>query len=273
MTQHEPSRRTTNIGAVSFLNARPLTLGLDDHADIRLTYAVPADLAALLESGGLDVALVPVIDTLRRPKRWPLVTDACIACDGATLTVRVFSRVDPADITVLHVDGDSHTSVALARVLWQERHHRRLDMVRFSHGAAGDDGAAYLDGCQAILLIGDKVIKPPVALDAFSTQVDLGATWKSLTGLPFVFAAWATTGQPPPAFVLAALTEARDKGVARAAEIAAELGPGLGWPADLAVGYLTRHLNFTMTERHREGMKCFFELVEKHIDSRELVLQ
>jgi len=107
------------LGVVSYLNARPLIAGLAEEPDIELIFEVPSRLPEMLAGGEVDVALVPVIDLMRRGSEWQIVSDACIGCDGETLTVRVFSRVPPERITKLHVDGDSHTSVALARVIWR----------------------------------------------------------------------------------------------------------------------------------------------------------
>jgi hypothetical protein len=43
-----------------------------------------------------------------------------IGCDGATLTVRVFSRVPMEKVREVHADTDSHTSVVLCRVVLEK---------------------------------------------------------------------------------------------------------------------------------------------------------
>ena len=112
------SERATNLGVVSFLNSRPLVEGLDAEAGVSLTYAVPSALAGMLRTGEVDAALIPVIDLARGAGRWKRVSDACIGSDGETMTVRVFSRVPPEEMSILYVDEDSHTSVALSRLIW-----------------------------------------------------------------------------------------------------------------------------------------------------------
>ena len=252
---------TLRVGAVSFFNTRPLVYGLGDVPQVALTFGVPSRLPALLEGGLVDVALVPVVDAVRRGRSWRIVSDACIGCDGATLTVRVFSRVDPSDVTTLHVDRHSHTSVALASIIWREKYGRGLRLVPFDAGA---DGPEELPSAQAVLLIGDKVVRPPSVLEEFSTQVDLGATWRSLTGLPFVFAVWAAAGEVARSDASQILSCARDAGVAHAGDIAARDGPGMGWPVELGRRYLTEYLCFTLTDRHRAGMRRFLELARRH---------
>lgn len=248
------------LGVVSFLNSRPLIAGLDGDPDVRLILDVPAALPAWLDAGTVDAALVPWIDVLRSGGRYQVVSDACIASDGETMTVRVFSRVPPDRVTTLYVDADSHTSVALATVLWGELFGRRLTVQRC------DARSDRLDAHEAVLLIGDKVVTP--GRGSFGYEVDLGGAWRAHTGLPFVFAVWAMAA-PVVAVDLAArlseqLSMARDRGVARAAEIARECGPALGWPVELAHRYLTRCLCYHLDERARAGAERFAQLCRQY---------
>ncbi len=248
-----PSPR--RLGVVSFLNARPLIEGLTARGDIDITFDVPARLPGLLEDRRVEAALVPVIDLVRPHRRWKLISDACIGSDGETFTVRIFSKVPPQDIHRLHVDGDSHTSVALATVIWLEKFGRRLEVIPLS-------AAANLAECEAILLIGDKVVNHQLV--DFDLQTDLGGAWKSLTGLPFVFAAWAAHAEEPDEPLAGLLNAARNRGVANAAAIAENIGPGLGWPVELAKRYLMRRLSFRLTSAHREGLHLFLSKVRAH---------
>jgi chorismate dehydratase len=240
------------LGAVSFLNARPLLEGLADAAGISVIQAVPSALPEELFAGRVDAALVPVVDALVHGDRLRVISDACIGCDGETLTVRVFSRVPPDAITRLAVDGDSHTSVLLARVLWAELHGRGLQITPLP-AVAGS-----LEDREAVLLIGDKVVARMPR--GFGYEIDLGGAWRELTGLPFVFAVWACLRQLPEADELGRLLNlARNRGQRQAERIAREQGPALGWPIDLALTYLTRYLRFQMTLRHYQAVERLLE--------------
>ena len=249
--------RRWRLGAVSFLNAKPLVAGLDTDPHIDLVCDVPARLPAMLDNRTVDAALVPVIDLVQDQRRWQVISDACIGCDGETLTVRVFSRIPPEKIQTLHVDGDSHTSVALARIIWRERYDTTLTVVPFQRTETVHE-------CEAVLLIGDKVVNNTL-LD-YEIETDLGSAWKSLTSLPFVFACWA--GHRDMDIDVAALatrlSQARDAGVATARLIAADFGPGLGWPVTLAERYLTSRLKFTLGQRQREGLSRFLTLAKQY---------
>jgi chorismate dehydratase len=252
MTQ-DSLRRRWRIGVVSYLNAKPLVAGLD--GVVELVFDVPANLPALLDSGVVDAALVPVVDLLHEDRSWRVLSDACIGCDGETLTVRVFSRVSPGDVSRLHVDGDSHTSVMLAKIIWREVYGRPLEVVPFT-------GRETVSECEAILLIGDKVVQN--TLIEYEIETDLGSAWKSLTSLPFVFAVWATPRGDDMSQLAGWLSDARDRGMHSAEMIAADFAPGLGWPVALAKRYLTSRLSFTLSGRHKQGMSRFLELARTY---------
>lgn len=247
--------RRYRLGAVSYLNAKPLIAGLQTDPSIDLVLDVPARLPALLDAREVDAALVPVIDLLQAGRNWRIVSDACIGCDGETLTVRVFSRIGPEAVTRLHVDGDSHTSVALAQIIWRELYGRRLEILPFR-------GNESVQECEAILLIGDKVVNN--TLIEYDIETDLGSAWKSLTSLPFVFAAWAMQRDTDMGDLASRLSRARDRGVELASVIAEDVGPGLGWPVALARRYLTTRLKFDLGPRQRAGMGRFLELARAH---------
>lgn len=254
------------VGVVSFLNSKPLIEGLTGRPGVSLLFDVPAALPDRLNRGEFDVALVPLIDVIRSEGRLRVVSDACIACDGETMTVRVFSQVPPDRIQTLHVDGDSHTSKALASVLWRELYGRSIELRPF------DARTQKVDDCASVLLIGDKVISG--RRGGFAYEVDLGAAWRQQTGLPFVFAVWAARSEGSPtaprglphadsraerrlAGLGALLSAARDEGVSRAQEIAERDGPPRWWPVDLAVRYLTVCLKFRLEPRFVEGADLF----------------
>jgi chorismate dehydratase len=255
----EPKKKTPQriwrLGVVSYLNSRPLIEGLEANRDVELLYQVPARLPTMLDNGEVDVALVPVVDLVRPDRNWRVVSDACIGCDGETLTVRVFSRVPPESIHRLHVDGDSHTSVALAKVIWREMYQTDLEITPFG-------GNETVDECEAVLFIGDKVVTNK--LIDYDIQTDLGSAWKSLTSLPFVFAVWAGQKDTEVSDLARRLSQARDAGVRSAELIAADLGPGLGWPVALAKRYLTSRLKFTLGPRQKEAMERFLTLAGNH---------
>jgi chorismate dehydratase len=238
------------LGAVSFLNAKPLVAGLVDHPQVRLEFAVPSMLAGYLCSGRVDAALVPVVDLAAGPSL-RVVSDACIASDGETLTVRVFTRVPPHRITRLAADGDSHTSVVLARLIW-------LETFGYAPPTVPVNGLGVQERADGVLLIGDKVVA--MRPRGFAYEIDLGAAWRELTGLPFVYAVWAALAENPVGELPELLSTSRDTGLAHLNEICSTEAPAAGWPVEIARRYFTEYLDYRLTERHRKGMELFLRM-------------
>ena len=252
--------RIYRVGAVRFLNARPLVFGLDRRPDVRLSMAVPSALGDALNAGQLDAAMVPAIDCLRAGPRWTILSAGCIASDDETLTVRIFSRVPLDRIDRLAADADSHTSIALAKIILGRSFNRTVRIEPADMRAVLRKPPA--DQPDSVLLIGDKVVAagPNDPRSPWPIQLDLGRAWRKLTGLPFVFAVWAASADKPWSQLAAILDEARVAGLARLEQIARTDGPALGWPIDLAIAYLTRHLAYDLTPLRRAGLDRFFQL-------------
>ena len=244
------------IGSVSYLNAKPLIHGLESQKDLSLILDVPSKLLPGLRERRFDIALLPVID-YQRLDNLKIVPSGGIGCDGPTLNVRIFSRVPIERIKTLACDTDSHTSVALARIVLAEEfgiHPRLIDLLKTddTHGRP----------VEARLLIGDKVVceEPP----GFEHQLDLGSAWKHLTGLPFVFATWMARDGIDLGDLPQRLERAKLDGLANVRQIVTEYAVPRGWPAGIAHQYLTSYLKFDITPLHLQAIEKFHHLAHEH---------
>ncbi len=250
------------VAAVSYLNSKPLLHGLDaeDLAQrLSLHLDVPARLLSLLEAGQVDLALCPVVDYFRSRVPLTLVPVGGIACEGPTLTVRLYSRVPLGDITAVHADTDSHTSVALLRVLLHELHGLSPEFIHFDAQHRLVEGRP-LDPAhppQAMLLIGDKVVTASPSATVYPHQLDLGGAWNELTGKPFVFAVWMAREGADLGDLPSLLAERRDRNLTDTAAIAAHYAAGHGWPLDLAADYLGGILRYRLGERELDAIADF----------------
>lgn len=251
------------LAAVSYLNTRPLIEGLDGLAGLDFVRAVPSQIASMLRQGDADVGLVSLLDAVSGPEPLTLLPCGVIGCDGPTLTVRVFSAVEPSRITTLHADTDSRTSVVLAQVILDRLHGIRPAVHDFDTrerfgSAATDSDAAWPE---AVVLIGDKVVQKSPPAVRYPHQIDLGEAWKGLTGLPFVYACWACRpGMEEERGVqtaVAVLDRQRRRNQARLDRIVAERAPEHGWPPDLARRYLGELLRFDAGPAEREAVERF----------------
>ena len=109
------------VGAVTYLNARPLVVALGELAPrMQVVMDHPSRLADALAAGRLDVAMIPSIE-YARGQGYTIISDACIACDGPVRSVKLFGRVPVQQIRTLALDEGSRTSAALVRILLRER--------------------------------------------------------------------------------------------------------------------------------------------------------
>lgn len=234
------------ISCVEYLNSKTLIYGLADQADLDLQLRVPSALLETLRNRSADVSLLPVID-YQRLRGLVLIPSGGIGCRGKTLTVRLFSRVPIKDTRVLACDTDSHTSVALARVLLKRLYGLSPRVIE-RHQGTGEPG-------ETTLLIGDKVISEGPTDMPY--QLDLGEAWHDLTGLPFVFAAWFAREGVTLRDLPARLMAARIAGLEAVDEIVAEHAPSRSWPIDIARAYLTEYLKFDIGPDQLTAIRLF----------------
>jgi chorismate dehydratase len=261
------------IGCVKYLNALPLIEGLGAWRDCELVASAPSQLIGMLRRGEVDVALASVIDAARGTVRG--VADAkpsttapvvllpvgMIGCEGATLTVRVFSRVPIETIARVAVDADSHTSVALLRVLMWKRYGKRVEIGVLSEERHRGMEASRQRGEEAMLLIGDKVVTDAPPEREYPHQMDLGAAWRELTGLPFVYAVWmCRDGEQGSIKVRAAammLERTRLHNATRLDWVVGEHAEERGWAREAAAEYVGSLLKYDVEEREREAVEKF----------------
>jgi chorismate dehydratase len=247
----------TRLGAVDYLNARPLVFGLELRSDLfSLRFDVPSKCAALLHEGSIDIGMIPSIEYQRGSSPYLIVPGMGIVSDGAVASVAVFSTRPVEQVRSIALDTSSRASVGLLQVLCSEAFGIEPEFVPMPPGID-----AMLTRCDAALLIGD----PALYLDVQASgllKIDLGEQWTILTGLPFVWAFWAgRVGTLSPA-QLAALVEARDAGIASVDAIAdTYCGPGR---SALGRAYLRDNIRYTLDDRAVAGLRHYYELAAKH---------
>jgi len=242
------------IGAVSYLNTKPLVYGLRRRllGKAELSLNLPSRLADELDAGKLDIALIPSIEFFRGlPSGYRVISNAAIACRGPVWSVRLLSRVPTAQIRRLALDEGSRTSAAMIKILLSERLGIRPETVPLRMEQEPDSIDA-----DAVLVIGDRAMHPPTGV--YEEIWDLGEQWCDWTGLPFVFAMWvARKSFHDVAAITEALEASRDDGVAHLEEVAArEAGPH-GLTVSNLLGYFTQNLHFKLGSRELDGLEMY----------------
>jgi chorismate dehydratase len=242
------------LGAVSYLNTRPLVYGLDQQPDrFMVRFDVPARCAELLHENQVDLGLIPSIEYLHGLD-YRIVPDVSIASDGPVASVAIFSRVPTQEIRSIALDVSSRTSVALLRILcarWFEIAPRFVGMP--------PDLSRMLQECDAALVIGDNALFTDHEASGLE-KVDLGEEWIGMTGLPFVYAFWAGRPGAVGAADIAALQAARDDGLAATVAIGRQLFPDSPDKATRASHYLRENVKYDLGEREEAGLRRFYQL-------------
>ena len=241
------------MGAVGYLNARPLTWALDRAPERwQVRYDLPSVCARLLYDGEVDLGLVPSIEYLRSDQ-YRFVPGVGIGSRGPVASVALFTRRPIGEIRHIALDTSSRTSVTLIKVLC---HHRfRIQPEYVPHGP---DLAAMVRDYDAGLLIGDPALEGDPASHAV-TKIDLGAEWTTMTGLPFVYAAWTGRTGSIASDVVGLLQDAQEEGVASYEAIAAEYGGDDAGATRRALVYLRDNMRYGLGADEVAGLQMFLD--------------
>ena len=247
---------TLKIAAVSYLNTFPFVFGIKTSGeldDIELHLHVPSLCADKLRTGEVDLALVPA-GALPEIGNYRIVTDYCIGAEADVKTVLLLSTKPLNEINRIHLDFDSRTSVALARVL--AKHHWKInpEWIPLPPGKASAP-----DDIESLVAIGDKTFNLTFH---YPYVYDLAGEWIRFTGLPFVFAVWATCRELPEGF-LKKFNLALEYGINHIPEIPDFFRNQIPKGVD-AMDYLSHNISYPLTDRKREGLARYLGLITNY---------
>jgi cyclic dehypoxanthinyl futalosine synthase len=231
--------------AVSFLNAHPLTAGLESSDRIELVLAEPSRCAAMLEDGEVDLALVSVAALTKG--EYEIVPGIAIGADGPVQTVVLAGEQSPAIWDEVFLDTASRTSHVLAKIV--------LDAMgvhpTFTPMHA-DEGLARAKGTKGALVIGDR---------GFGVRanhvLDLGREWTHLTGLPMIFALWAARPGCVSPEDVQELTRAAQHGLGIRTELAQRFAAKKGGDPERYRRYLTQRIRYGLGPHELDGLEAF----------------
>ena len=200
----------------------------------------------MLLNDEIDVGLIPVAAIPQLPQHY-IVGKYCIGAEGEIASVCLFSEVPMNEITKVYLDYQSRSSVALLKWLMRESWGIHPELIL----AKDENYRDAIKGTTAGLVIGDRALEQRKV----STFIyDLGSEWRSITGLPFVFAAWISTRPMDPAFV-ADFDAANASGLDHIDQIAEDQNFEI---YDLKK-YYKLHLSYQLDDRKLKGMQRFLQ--------------
>ena len=232
------------VSAVCYTNSQPFVYGIK-HSNlinqIELSLDIPSVCASKLIENQVDIGLVPIA-TLVQVENYQIISNYCIGADGKVDSVFIFSTKPIHEIKSLRLDSQSRTSNNLARIL-------------LAHHWNADPELVDTDTADAFVQIGDRTFENK---NRFPHQYDLSEEWKKFSGLPFVFAVWASNKPISDDFKIAfnaALKyglDNRQKVIAEHAQIDNQ---------DIE-DYLMKKIDFNLDEKKLLALNKFLELMK-----------
>ena len=228
------------LGRISYVNMAPVFHRLE--AEVEEVGGVPTELSRALLAGEVDVAPIPSIEWARNADRLKLLPRLCVSSEGAVDSIQLVSPVPLERIERVAVTPESATSLVLTRILLPE-----AEQVPLGEEADGK------------LLIGDAALRS--AFEDPTPHHDLGRLWTERTGLPMVFAVWATPDPAPDGIEALedALVESLRQARAEPEVLAREASARYGYPPGFLARYFEK-LRYRFGPRERAGLFTFMEL-------------
>jgi chorismate dehydratase len=270
------------VGRIPYVNCYPVYGAIDRGVvtlNGTLVDGVPSALNRRMADGSLDISVVSAVEYARDARRYLLLPDLAISCDGPVRSVMLFSRRPASELDGKRVivSRSSMTSVALLELLFENVWHARPEFI--AGDAEMSDIAAFdREQHEARLVIGDAALvlrgesRPRIAetsvvdasragtMPSYPFSYDLGETWKAWTGLPFVFAVWVAQRTAPVAAALgvhASLIESRNWGLRHLPALAAQASQATGVSEPVCHEYLSG-LDYGLSYEHLAGLTEFF---------------
>ena len=239
------------ISAVNYLNSKPFIHGLKNsgHVDkISLHLDIPSECARKLIAGEVDIGLVPIA-AIPYLGQHNVITSYCIGADGPVNSVLLLSHSPLNKIRNVILDYQSKTSILLTKILFDQLWNNSPGWI---DGYPGYESK--IKGSTAGVVIGDRALQ---LKSQYPYCFDLSEAWKSLTGLPFVFACWISNTQLSPSF-LTGFNKALKWGLDHKHEINTDNFSG----SNIAE-YLESYISYDLTKKKQEAMALFLKLSRK----------
>jgi len=257
---------SVRVGRIGYLNVLPIYYPLEQGTikhNLSFVYGSPAELNELMACGKLDISVVSSIEYARHFDRYMVLPDLSISCKGAVKSVLLFSKLplEKLNNRVIHLTPQSHTSVALLRLILARVYQMRCSFVSMARPLWQ---VQKKELPEAYLAIGDEALHWAKRGD-FPYVWDLGKLWYQWTGLPFVFALWVCRKDMEPNKItdsLENLLAAKAWGMEHLDLVCSQAARTTFLTRDELRVYF-RHLIYDLSEDMLKGLSCYYELLHK----------
>lgn len=249
------------LGRISYLNVLPIYYAMESLFGVngfQLVRGTPAELNAAMRRGEMDLGSISAMEYGRNCQDYLLLPDLSISSRGPVGSVLLFSRVPFEELTGrrVRVSAASASGAALVKVLMARLFHVK---PCYEAGPLAKRPMAEVDAAMAI---GDEALCMKQA-QAMPFELDLGAAWQELTGLPFVFGVWAVRrsfaeSQPEATFALhRLLVRSKTWGLGALPELSRLAAASFKMTPEQVLAYF-HQLDYALGPEHERGLRTFF---------------
>ncbi len=271
------------IGIINYTNTAPLLYKLESELaglNVEFVRGVPTEINSALLAGEVDLANISAYEFLAHSKNLAALPDFSISVFGAVYSVNLFHTVAWQELNgeTIGITTASATSVKLLQTLLLDA-GIQAKLERIDANVAAQGLQTLLQHYKGVLLIGDEALSEwyklcgPISdntqmirllasgkfLNTTVHVTDLAVAWYKSTGLPFVFAVWASRKIPPLEIVLA-MRRARRHGIGHLAEVTETEAARIGLPNRIVQHYLW-NFRYHLEAPDKKGLETFAERV------------
>lgn len=248
------------LGSVPFINAKPLTYAIENNLivhDFTVSLVPPAELSQKLQKKEIDVGLIPVAELLQRNK-YKVVPGISISSYGEVDSVILITKPDIKDIKTVAIDKRSQSSTALLKIILEIFYGLTPEYVTKNINTRD-----YLEGVDGAMVIGNSGLRLRHAPPSGYKMYDLGLIWTKETGLPFVYAVYATNGNMELGNSISTLLESKTYGLNIVDKISRIESVNLEISEEICYKYLSERINYDLGEEEIKGIIKYSELLRE----------
>ena len=249
--------KNLRVSAVKYANTYPFIFGLTETGfdkKVFLETDHPAVCAAKVISGKADIGLIPV-GALPFVKDYSIISDYCIGSNGRVRTVMLLSNSPLTAIKTVYLDYRSRTSVNLVKVLAKNKWKKNPEWINTTEGF----DFLSLAESEGVVLIGDQCFEFE---NKYNFKTDLSEEWKEFSGLPFVFACWASNRKLDKSFT-DEFNEVMKFGVHDIPGVVKKYGSTGTIRGQELKNYLTTNIDYNLNSEKKRGMELFLKLMSE----------
>ena len=184
-----------SLGQVDFVNCLPINLPIqmgEIDMSASIINAVPSKLNTLILNSKIDIAPISSYAYLKNKDKLTPIANLCIASNGPADSVLLFSKLpieklQRVDIALSHASATSNILLEIILKKFYKLNNRFDPLTSYT---------SFIDSnYTAALLIGDYALREANKAVENIFVYDLGALWKTYTGLPMVFGIWVVRSE------------------------------------------------------------------------------